>query len=272
MTTGALAVSPTGLLFLGVVVLWAVYLVPLWANERARAGAERVAQREADLVRDADRSQPRVVLTTGEPTLTSTARLNAVAVATRDVARARRALRRGRALRGLALVAGLGFLAAAAAGTLAAGWPAWTPGAAGAWLVTTTLAGALTAAAGRRRLAAARSRVTGARSLQPATPEQARSVPLFDRGRGSAVDEAVGDTGADRSWTPVAVPRPTYTMAPRVAHAPPLPWVDPVPERAPVRVPAARTAALDALDDRDELRRAATREAHLRAATRRAAV
>ncbi|MGF1648381.1 MAG: hypothetical protein ACFCVF_15875 [Kineosporiaceae bacterium] len=269
MTTGALAVSPTGLLFLGVVVLWAVYLVPLWARERARASAERSAQREADLMREADTSQPRVVLTTGEPTLTSTARLNAVAVATRDVARARRALRRGRALRGLALVTGLAVVVTTAVGTVGAGWPAWSPGAAVAWLVTTTAAGALAAVNDRRRLGAARVRVSAARTLQPTTPAQTRSVPLFDRGRELLVDESEA-VPAGRAWTPVEVPRPTYTTAPRVTHAPPLPWVDPMPA---ARHPAARAVPLDLLDpaEADAQRRAAAREAHHRAAQRRRA-
>lgn len=266
MTTGALAVSPTGLLFLGVVVLWAVYLVPLWARERARASTERAAQRAAELMRDADTSQPRVVLTTGEPRLTSTARLTAVAVATRDVARARRALRRGRALRGLALVTGLGLVVGSALGALVAGWPAWSPAAAGAWLLTTTAAGALAAVNDRHRLASARARVGAARTLQPTVPAQTRSVPLFDRGPEREVDEAAAEpTG--RPWTPVEVPRPTYTTAPRVTHAPPLPWVGPVPA---ARRPNASAAGLGLLDpgEADAERRAAAREAHHRAAQR----
>ncbi|MGF1664085.1 MAG: hypothetical protein ACFCVG_16755, partial [Kineosporiaceae bacterium] len=256
MTSGALAVSPTGLLFLGVVVLWAVYLVPLWARERSRASVERAAQRAAELMRDADTSQPRVVLTTGEPRLTSTARLNAVAVATRDVARARRALRRGRALRGLALLSGLGLVVASGVGALVAGWPAWSPAAAGSWLVTTTIAGALAAVADRHRLASARERVSAARTLQPTIPALTRSVPLFDRGPEREADGPEDERTA-RPWTPVDVPRPVYTTAPRVTHAPPLPWVDAAPA---ARRPAAGTA-LDVLDpaEADAERRAAAR-------------
>lgn len=268
MTSGALAVSPTGLLFLGVVVLWAVYLVPLWARERARATADRQAQLDADLMRDADTSQPRVVLTTGAPTLTSTARLNGVAIAMDEVQRARVALRRGRAVRGLAILVGAAALLAAVVAVVTAALPVWAPAAAGAWLATTTLAGAAAAAKDRRRLSAARARVRTARTLQPSSPAQARPVPLFDRGREVVIEVPYEANVDDRPWTPVDVPRPTYTMAPRITHAPPLPWVDPVPSEAPA---AAAATAVEVADHEDEERRAATREAHHRAARRRAA-
>jgi hypothetical protein len=219
-------------LFLGVVVLWAVYLVPLWARDRARAAAARQAQREADLLQVADSSQPRVVLTTGEPTLTSTARLTAVADSRREVAAATRARRRGRAARSVVFLIGLA-LAGVTAGLALGGTVAWwVSGLAAAWLATTTMAGAAAAASERRRTAGAVARARAARVLQPTVPEQSRSVPLFDRGR-DVPDRVVTPDTDMGSWTPVEVPRPTYTLAPRVAHAPPLPWVDPAPVAAP---------------------------------------
>lgn len=248
VSAGGLEVSPTGLLFLGVVVLWAVYLVPLWARDRARAAHDREVEREAEMLRLADVSQPRVVLTAGEPALTSTARLTAVAASGREVARARRAMRRGRAVRGLALIGGLLLVTGAGVATAMTALPWWSVPAAVGWTATTTVAGAVTGANDRRRLRAARSRLRLARTLEPAPvpTERSRPVPLFDRGldRGRLVVAPEADAGGepDAPWTPIAVPRPTYTLAPRVTHAPPLPWVDPVGR------PAARSSHVEVLE------------------------
>ncbi len=230
--------TPGGLIFLAIVVLWAVYLVPVWAGERARVASEQQARRDAEALVTEDHSQPRVVLTAGRPALSTAARIGALAAAQRALVEQRRGMRRRRLLRTTGLVVGVlavvGALVAAA--TVAAPW--WTIGVGVGWIVIGAAAGVLGARNDRRRLSAARSRLRLAHTLQPELPANARPVQLFDHGR-EPVHRAPVLTPAvpGATWTPVVIPRPTYTMAARVTHAPPLPWVDLTPE--PLPAPAA---------------------------------
>jgi len=235
-----LTVTPGGLIFLAIVVLWAVYLVPVWARDRANAAAAREARLEAEQLRGSDRSQPRVLLSAGRPTMTTSAKIGALASAKRDLAAQRRAMRRRRAGRSLGLLLGLLAIVGSTTATVLAAAPWWSILAAGIWVTTAGVSGVLGAAHDRQVLAAARARVRSATTLQPAPSlyPTSRAVPLFDRGAG-AEPVAPRESGrpSDGTWTPVTIPRPMYTMAPRVAHAPVLPWVETAPAPRPAPQP-----------------------------------
>lgn len=235
--------TPGGLIFLAIVVLWAVYLVPEWARERAQASAAREARLESERLRRTDRSQPRVLLTAGRPAMTTSARIGALASAQRDLAGQRRAMRRRRAGRAVGLLLGLVAAVVTMIGAVAGVIPWWPVLGSAAWVSTAVVAGVLGAANDRRQVIAGRERVRGASTLQQAVASPSRTVPLFDRGGEPAGTDATrARTGASGdTWTPVAIPRPTYTMAARVRHAPVLPWVEtapaPLPEPQPLAVP-----------------------------------
>ena len=268
-----------GVIFLIILGVWALYLVPVILRELGERAQARAYDRESDSARvlrrpPADREARRVVLTAGRPVVRDDlpARPSGeVAVALREAVRRDRQATRLRA--GAALVGLVALLVTTVAAALSS-LPSWSVALAGGWVGAVVAAGAVSAAARRRRGASVRS---AGRPVAPG-PVARRATTLFDDRQASAqatepaepvapaVTEDSRATVAVRavedSWTPVPVPRPTYTAKTVSQRPPALPWSFP-----PVGPTAAEVAAVssapvevpspDAAEEPSEERRSA---------------
>lgn len=280
-----------GIIFLIILGIWALYLVPVILRELGERAQARVFDRESDSARvlqrpPADRDARRVVLTAGRPVVRDDlpARpAGEVAAALREGARRER---RATRLRAVAALVGLVAVVVTTVAAAATSLPWWSVAIAASWLGAVLVAGAASAAARRRRGAPAITPVarptasrqvvrrattvfdgrTGATQapVEPAAAkaEQPTSVQRSDRA-GATVSVETADAG----WTPVSVPRPTYTAKTVSQRPPALPWSFPAvgpsaaeaaaATAAPVDVPAPAAHPGDLGDERGDERRSA---------------
>lgn len=278
-----------GIIFLIILGVWALYLVPVILRELGERAQARAFDRESDSARvlqrpPADRDARRVVLTAGRPLVRDDlpARpAGEVAAALREGARRERRATRLRA------VAALAGLVAVVVTTVAAGFtalPWWSVAVAGSWLGAVLAAGAVSAAARRRRGAPAISPVArpvttrqvvrrattvfdGRTGATQASVEPAAQAPQPEVDAPSRAGATVAVEAADAGWTPVSVPRPTYTAKTVSQRPPALPWSFPAvgpsaaeaaaATAAPVDVPAAGAHPGDLADERGDERHSA---------------
>lgn len=261
--------QPDSLVFVAILGAWAAYLLPRWVTRRDALGQARGSDRHSMHMRVLPRRRRRRAGASSAPLLRTTT-VTAPAAASRSVTTplpspaAAAAARRVRVLVGLLAAAGASWGATVIPGVH---WWVGTP--ATALLLLDLVALALS---GRRRARARREvarqvarRVGQAqRRVGAATPRgvrPARTVQLVPSLAGRetaehptvelpAVPAATASSGgrsraaaasstapAEGTWTPVAVPPPTYTLKPVVHRGAPDRFVQDLPDLEPV--PAA---------------------------------
>ena len=282
-----------GIIFLIILGVWALYLVPVILRELGERAQARAYDRDSDSARvlqrpPADRDARRVVLTAGRPVVRDDlpARpAGEVAMALREAARRER---RATRLRAVAAVVGLVALVVTTVAAASSSLPWWSVAIAASWLGAVLAAGAVSAAARRRRGAPAIGAVrtattrpvvrrattvfdgrTGATQapVLPVAPVSQQPVAGDARGSSGSSGATVAVETADAGWTPVSVPRPTYTAKTVSQRPPALPWSFPAvgpsaaeavaASAAPVDVPVAGEHGADGIGDPAEERRSA---------------
>lgn len=239
------------IIILGLVVLWAVVLVPMWLRRHDEAEESRSVDRFSSAMRTLSRrpatADGRYVVM---PHRTRAVEVHVSGAAAAKPASARRrvsaATRRRRTLIGLSFVTVLALVASVVVGGFALWLVQLLMDLALAGFVWQLRAHALKARSRRpRRAAVAPSRPAVAAEPVVAEPESAAPPQPAEEPAEEVPAVAVGE-----AWEPVPVPRPTYTMKPpapaRRRRAAPLaePAGEPEPAAAPP-VDVEDDAALD---------------------------
>jgi hypothetical protein len=226
-------VDLSGLIFIGVAVAWAMYLVPMAVKHHAEVGRSRSVERFSDKVRvlarreAVDRSSARLV-TPGQPVVAAPAAAPVAAPATpvpapveltpvqlrARRAAAKRATKRRRNVLAVVLVLNIVVITVAAFSVIAWPYVAIPAGLLAAWLVACRLM-----VKSERRLPVAASARVPAES--PAEYDQAGAPAGEDTGHVSDEIDPMVDTSAGIAaivdpamWDPVPVTLPTYVTKP----------------------------------------------------------
>lgn len=264
-------VGSGGIIFLGILTLWVVYLVPVLVRERTSRLESRAADRTSAAVRvlsrpAAQRPSRRVVLTPGRPVVADNLPARPTADLAAELRRSAERARLGTRIRGVAALVGVVALVATAIAFPAGVLPWWSVAAAGGWLSAVVVGGAVTASS-RRRAAAPARRVAALppqayrvatelfddRAAERAERVERAAAPVETRVAAAAEEPEVAE--ADQEWTPVSVPSPVYASKPMSPRAPALPWsMPPVAFEDGVTPAPAEPGRLPGETDRDDAR------------------